>query len=309
MATRATSSKQKGPEFAIPGWLGLPASLFVIVCFYALLLLASNDDLVLAPEHDADLCPVAESTDHHTVLLLDLRKPFGEQAHLPATITRRVANALEDGSELEVFVLGARAAEPRKRVARLCKPFRNDELSVVAAKGRSGTVRDCDDIPAQLPPATRERVAAFCARREELAARVDRLAATSAPLRAIRSTPLVEAIEETRAELDGHARPAAIYILSDMLQHSACYSHLALAPGEWDHDAFVAACSSRPVATSGNSELNIMVFYLPGRIAEYPSGELACKAFWRKYFDGAGTLTFDDQGAVPAAAERHQARL
>lgn len=305
MATGEMSSKQKGPAFAVPGWLALPVSVVVVLGFYALLLLASNDDLDPGPELDVDLCPVAHSEAHsRAVLLLDLRKPFGEHAHLPAAIVRRVANAIDGGTELQTFALGASAAVPRTWLARLCKPFRNDDLAVVAAKDGGRMLRDCDDLPAQMPPATRERAVAFCRRRDELARRVDRLAAASAALRETRSAHLVEAIEQTRMELDGHARPA-IYILSDMMQHSSWYSHLAHAPGDWDYGAFVAARSGRPAATSGNSDLNVTVFYLPGRVTEDPAGALAHKAFWRRYFDGVGTLAFHDQTDVLADRRTH----
>ena len=278
------------------------ALLLVVAIAFALLpFLGGSDDLVLV---DADLCPVDESDIlGHATLLFDLRKPLGEHSRLPAEVLLQVAGDLEKHSELSVFVLASDAAAPRTRLERFCKPYDNLVLNNERAKDRRGPrlqFRDCDDLPAQLPPEIRERAGAFCRRRDALAGRLAKLADTK-PMPAVSDAHLVAALDDARLELAG--RPgSSLYVLSDMMQHASWYSHAEVAPTEWRYEDFASARAERQpfnVAAPVDPDLDVTVFYLMRRgVTEHPRIAKVHQQFWREYFGPVNALTFVEHRAV-----------
>ena len=249
---------------------------------------------------DANLCPVDPAAiAGHTVLLLDVGKPVSDAtAGLAADLLQRVTLDMAANGELKVFLVAANPLAPRILVERLCKPYAGDDLAVATAKDRSGDMRDCDDLPAQLSRQVRKRATQFCARREELGQRIDGIIAGDWPA-TVANSYLVEAIEDTRLALAQSAHPS-LYVFSDMLQHAGWYSHAERGPNKWDYEDFANARGQETGLLSepppDDPDLAVTVYYVPRRgLTEHPRVARAHRRFWRRYFADVGSATFEEQ--------------
>lgn len=278
------------------------ALLLVVAIASALLpFLGGSDNLVPI---DADLCPVDEGgIAGRATLLLDLRKPLGDHAGAPVEALQQVARGLDEHSELSVFALAGDAAAPRVRLDRFCKPYDNAVLNNERAKDRRGPsqrLRDCDDLPAQLPPGIRERAAEFCRRRDELADRVAELA-RRAPTQPVTDAYLVAGLDDARLGLAGQRRPS-LYVMSDMMQHASWYSHAELTPTEWRQEDFASVRAERQplnVPVPADPNLDVTIFYLLRQgVTEHPRIARVHQQFWREYFGPVKALTFAERAAV-----------
>ena len=190
---------------------------------------------------DADLCQTeGGGIAGSATLLLDFRKPLeAAQLGVPGALLHDLSLELGANTELRVFVLTADAAAPRQALARVCKPYDNADLSIPTAKDQRNIVRDCDDLPAQLPGTLRAAASSFCTRRDALRRRIDALARRSGE-EPIANAYLVEALDATEMEFADRPAPHALYIFSDMLQHAPWYSHLELGWTDWSFENFAA---------------------------------------------------------------------
>ena len=106
-------------------------------------------------------------------------------------------------------------------------------------------------------------------------------------------------------EMSDGSGPRTIYVLSDMMQHAAWYSHLDLQWTDWnfaDFTATRAAQTRRMGRPPSVSNLAVQVYYLPRLdLTEHPRPKRAHQAFWEEYFADA-QLTFHDQPPLPAFA-------
>ena len=251
-------------------------------------------------ELDASFCPVdAAAITGRNVLLLDIGKPVSDaSAGLAAELLHRVTLGMPANAELQVFLVAANPLAPRIFVERLCKPYASADLAVATAKDRSGEVRDCDDLPAQLSRHIRNRATQFCERRDALRWRIDGIIAGDWPA-TVANAYLVEAIEDTRVALAQYANPS-LYVFSDMLQHAEWYSHAERGPNQWSYDDF-ARTRERQTGLLSESppydpELAVTVYYVPRRgLTEHPRVAQAHQRFWRRYFADVGSLTFEQQ--------------
>ena len=270
--------------------VGIPPVLAAVLIVVVIVLFLDDraDELAM----DADLCPLDDANiAHHATFLLDLRKPLGEnQPGLIAESLRSVTMALDANAELRVFALADTDAAPRRQIARLCKPYDNAQLVFEGAKDSSQANRDCDDLPAQVPTQVRDRVQRFCARRAALQSEIEQLAAIAvAPDGLVENAYLVEALEETSLELASATAPATLYLLSDMMQHAAWYSHLEIGWNGWTFDEFVqrrgaqdALVGPRPAAVQS---VRATVFYVPRRgLTDQLRTRMAHQRFWQRYF-------------------------
>ena len=194
----------------------------------------------------------------------------------------------------------------------MCKPYDNADLQIGTAKDQRNTLRDCDDLPAQLPASLREAADRFCDRRDALQNRVDALARNQ-PEMPVANSHLIEALEDTAMELSEGSGPRTIYVFSDMMQHAAWYSHLDLEWTDWhfaDFTANRAAQTGRMGRRPSAANLAVQVYYSPRLdLTEHPRPKRAHQAFWQEYFAGA-QLTFNEQPPLPAyAAEPLMDRL
>ena len=289
-------------------WLliGIPPVVVValIVTVIALVLKERADERAL----DADLCLLDETKiAHSAVLLLDLRKPLGENMSvLFADSLRSVTMALQANAELQIFALTNSDAAPRRKIARLCKPYDNAQLAFKGSKDKSQSIRDCDDLPAQVPTLVRDHAQLFCARRKALQTEIEQLAVTP-PGGVVENAYLAEALEETSLELANASPPLSLYMLSDMIQHSAWYSHLEIDWSSWKFEEFMlrrrtqdALVGPRP-ATVPN--VGVTIYYVPRQgITDQRRTRVAHQRFWKRYFDDAfeTTAVFVDQPARKA---------
>lgn len=253
---------------------------------------------------NADLCPAeAGGIAGSATLLLDLRKPLHGAA--PGAMLRQLSRDLGAGMELQVFTLTGDARAPRRFVERFCKPYDNADLTIQTAKDQRQAVRDCDDPPAQLPPQLRSAVSAFCARRNALASRIDRLAQEAPQSQPVVNAHLIEALEETKRAFADRPPPRRLYLFSDMLQHADWYSHLDLDWTQWRFTDFEPLRDARkpPLPrTALPANLHVKVFYLPrGGLTEPARQRRAHQGFWRTYFNGAD-MDFADAPPLPAYA-------
>ena len=236
--------------------------------------------------------------------LFDFRKPLdAEHRGLPARLLRGIAERLPERGELRTYILSGEAAEPRVFLERLCKPGAR-RAGRSARQGASGRGAVCDALADASGVARPPEADDFCARRDALAARLDLLAAAGrgAP---VTDAFLVEALEDTRLELAAAPGAKTLYVLSDMIQHADWYSHLELAPEEWDIQRFAAmreaqsplfGASPPPVAGLGGT-----LFYIPRRgVTDAEGARTPHRAFWRAYFDGS--VAFEDQPVMAAYA-------
>ena len=257
-------------------------------------------------ELDDDLCALEpDESAGRAVFLLDFRKPLDEaNLSLPGELLHDVSLRLSANTELRVFALATDPRAPRLPLDRVCKPYNNTDLQIGTAKDQRNTLRDCDDLPAQLPASMREAADHFCSRRDALQNRVDALARNQAAT-PITNAYLIEALEDTAIEMSEGSGPRTIYVFSDMMQHAEWYSHLDLEWIDWDFADFTATRAAqrgrmgRPPAVSN---LAVQVYYMPRRgLTEHPRPKRAHQAFWEEYFAGA-QLTFQDQPPMPAFA-------
>lgn len=255
-------------------------------------------------ELDADLCPLdADAIAGSAVLLLDLTKPLGANARVPADVLRDVALGMGADTELRVFALGRNALAPRLPLGRLCKPYANTDLQAETVVDTSA-IRDCDDLPVGIARGVRERAELFCERRAQLQGRITGLAARDRdPV--VANAYVIEAIEDTRLELAVAVRMHALYIFSDMMQHAEWYSHLNRPPDAWDHaDLLRARQEGRGILSEQpppDPDLAVTIFYVPKQgLTEHPTIARAHQRFWRDYFRDVGTLAFEDQAMVIA---------
>ena len=268
----------------------------------ALFLMFSED--VAKPEVvlDDDLCAAhGGGMAGSATLLFDLRKP--SSAGLQASnLLRSLSRDLAAGTELRAFALSGAPESPRRFLARLCKPYEDSELSIQSAKDQRQEQRDCDDLPAQLPPRLRTLAAGFCARRDALAGRIAALTqAASAP--PVVNAYLMEAIEEAKREFADRPRPWALYLFSDMLQHATWYSHLDLDWSQWRFTDFQPLRDARKPffpSPTADADLHVKIFYTPRQgLTDAPRAKRAHQAFWRAYF-GNGDVVFEEQAPLPA---------
>ena len=117
-------------------------------------------------ELDGDLCALApDQAAGRAVFLLDFRKPMDDaNLPLPGELVRDVSLRLGANTELRVFALSADPRAPRLPLDRICKPYDNADLQIGTAKDQRNTLRDCDDLPAQLSASLRETAERFCRR-------------------------------------------------------------------------------------------------------------------------------------------------
>ena len=271
--------------------VGIPPVLAAVLIVVVIVLFL--DDRAEELAMDADLCPIDNADiSHHAMFLLDLRKPLGENRRtLLAESLRSVTMALDANAELRVFTLADTDAAPRRQVARLCKPYDNAQLTFEGAKDSSQANRDCDDLPAQVPSLVRDRAQQFCARRAALQSELEQLAAVPVD-GLVENAYLIEALEETSLRLTSASRPISLYLLSDMLQHAAWYSHLEIDWSGWTFDEFIqrrseqdALVGPRPAAMRS---AGVTVFYVPREeITDQIRTKMAHQRFWQRYFTEA----------------------
>ena len=265
-------------------------------------------------ELDGDLCaPAPDGSNAQAVFLLDFSKPL-DHAHqsLPGELLRDLSLHLSANTELRIFALARDAQAPRLSIGRVCKPYDNADLQIGIAKDQTDDLRDCDDLPAQLPATLREAAGRFCARRQSLQDRVNALARIQPPV-PVANSYLVEALEDTVIDLSRGSGPRTIYVFSDMMQHAGWYSHLDLEWTEWkfeDFDAIRTALTARMGGRPSVSNLTVQVNYIPRLdLTGHPRPKRAHQEFWKAYFTNA-QLTFHEQPPLPAyAAESLMDRL
>ena len=276
--------------------------ILILIMVAALLFFIDTSDT--GPARDGDLCPVpADGITGRAEFLLDLHKPTGGLGgSLAMDALRALTLDLDADTELRVFAVTDNAGAPRQLLDRLCKPYGNADLAFEGAKDRRQQVRDCDDLPAQLPNHVRSNAERFCAQRTQLGERIEQLAA--APAAPVASAYLVEALEETGLELAELSGRRSLYVFSDMLQHSSWYSHLELGWNGWSFADFIemrtaqdALVGPRPPAIAG---LDVTIFYMPREgVTELPRVKSVHKRFWRDYFAPASP-GFREQALAPA---------
>lgn len=288
----AKATRRRGLTVALP--LIAVALVAVGLFFFA----PQTGDYDVGQNLDADLCrsgpsglggPSEDGQDitGSATYLLDLRKPIGDPT-APGKSLNEIARRLQAGTELRVYALTENAAAPRRLLDRFCKPYGEREIVVRAAKDQGKGERDCDELPAQVSQRVRDLATRFCARRDALRGRIDRLAA-KVP-RVVANAYLVEALEHTAAAFAERPKPWHLYVFSDMLQHADWYSHLDLGWTGWDFALFAARHAERQtslpdVAMPQGERLPVTVFYPPRRrVTESLRPRYAHQTFWRRYF-------------------------
>lgn len=244
----------------------------------------------VGPALDADLCRLEErQVAGSATYLLDLRKPLGD-ATAPGRALRELARELAADVELQVFMVTDDDAAPRRLLDRFCKPYREADIAIRAAKDQGRGERDCDELPAQVSQRVRDLATRFCARRDALQARIDQMAA-KAP-RVVANAYLIEALEDTWAAFARRPGPWSLYVFSDMLQHASWYSHLDLGWTGWSFDAFASRQAARETPSRAGvpppqaQRSQVAVFYPPRRrVTESLRPRYAHQTFWRRYFE------------------------
>ena len=268
-------------------------------------------------EVDLALCPLSvDELAGHVVLLLDLDKPLGEHATLPGKMIERLMRSMDGQTQLRVMALEGSATAPRLLVGRLCKPFSNDQLTVTAAKDGFEPLRDCDNLPAQLPPGTRAMAGEFCRRRDELIDRVTGLARASGAT-PVADVHLIEGIEESLLELADTPAPA-LHLLSDMIQHTPWYSHAERPPSDWTMAALAEARQQPDAPFTVDipvvDGLTVTIHYMAWQgLTDGRRVAAQHQTFWRDYFGNSAetviiepqpvTLAYEAAPYGPTAAE------
>lgn len=244
---------------------------------------------------DEDFCRVAGDAPEPAAFLVDVSKPIdADLADLPGRLLEHVTLGLEAHAELRVYTIESDPAEPLWFVGRLCKPYRNADLQVATAKDQTARRRDCDDLPGQLPPATRDLAVRFCERRTALGERLNSIQTPDAGT-PVSDAPLVDALEASLRGAAGRPAPAALYVFSDMLHHAEWFSHLDAGAKGWGFESYRTAAEARTAADLPSAGPPVTVFYLPRvGLTDEPGAELLHKRFWRAYFGGS-EVTFRDQ--------------
>lgn len=293
-----------------PQTTGRGRKLLLIIVPPLVLLVGVAMLLITQPEEpaiplDADLCPLDEAAASGAALLLDLRKPLGDDAAaLVRNVLRDVTRQLTRHTELRVFALTSNAGAPRLPVRRFCKPYGNEDISPGSAKD-GPEARDCDNLPAQLTAQTAQNATRFCALRDEVGMEIQRL--VDRPLAIpVPNAYLVEAIEETSLAFAEEPGERSIYVFSDMLQHSSWFSHAELGSQRWGFNDFIhvremeeASVGPRPPPLD---DVPVRVYYVPRQgVTDAPRPKMNHMAFWRQYFtDALGTEpTFEELAALP----------
>ena len=276
----------------------------VLLVGIAVLLIAQPEEP--AVPLDADLCPLDDAIASSAALLLDLRKPLGDDAAgLARTALRDVTRRLVRHTELRVFALTSNAGAPRLPLRRLCKPYGNEDISAGSAKD-GPEVRDCDNLPAQLTAQTAENATRFCALRDEVGEEIQRL--VDRPLAIpVRSAYLVEAIEETSLAFAEDAPGArSLHVFSDMLQHAGWYSHIEQGAQGWGFNDFIHRREMEEASVGPLppplDDVAVTVYYIPRHgVTDAPRAKMNHMAFWRQYFtDAMGAApTFEELAALP----------
>ena len=270
-------------------------------------LLADRSDA--GPELDGDLCPVADGgIAARALYLVDLQKPLDEgRRTLPGALLRSLTLELGAHTELRVFALTQDSAAPRRLLDRLCKPYGNADLAAEGAKDQGSAIRDCDNLPAQIPQHIRDGATKFCARRGALSERLDRLAARQS-IEPVGSAYLIEALEETSLEFaELPPGPRSLHIFSDMMQHARWYSHADLGWNGWSFSGFLERRQAqdefvgpRPPAIA---DAAVTLYYTPRQgVTSLPRAKAVHKNFWRGYFRDAAGIDprFDEQPTMAA---------
>ncbi len=275
----------------------------VLLVGVAMLLITQPEEPAIAL--DADLCPLDDAAMSGAALLLDLRKPLGDDAGaLVSNVLRDVTRRLARHTELRVFALTSNAGAPRLPVRRFCKPYGNEDISPGSAKD-GPEARDCDNLPAQLTAQTAQNATRFCALRDEVGMEIQRL--VDRPLAIpVPNAYLVEAIEETSLAFAEDPGVRSLYVFSDMLQHSSWFSHAELGSQRWGFNDFIhvremeeASVGPRPPPLD---DVPVTVYYLPRQgVTDAPRPRMNHMAFWRQYFtDALGTEpTFEELATLP----------
>lgn len=303
-------------RFVWQGPLALILGLVLVVIVFGQHMTASAGDSFAG----GDSCRTVVS---RATYLIDLSKPVdADHRSLPGDLLQRLSGEATANTELEVYAVSPYKEAPRTLVGRLCKPFGNAELMLAAqtafpakapqstppaatlagpAKAASDTVpaADCDDLHAQVRGSLRAGAIRFCEERAALRRRIDALVDQVAH-RAVASSYLVEALNDTMRGFADTPVPASLHVFSDMMQHAKWYSHLDLGWRAWDAGAFEAAWNgelTRPVPPWGDAA-GVTVFYVPrnGFTADHRP-RLVHKAFWEGFF-GNAALVFEDQPAM-----------
>ena len=259
-----------------------------------------------AVDLSGDLCPAAEHITGRAAFLVDLGKPLHPALNrYTGTLLRDVSFDLAKGTELRVFALMDDAENPRVLLARFCKPYDNADLQLEGAKDQADSLRDCDDLPAQLTDSVRTAARRFCGLRAALQADINTMAQRrEKPL--VTGSWLVEAIEAAQREFMAHPGPRKLYVYSDMLQHAEWYSHLDLDWTDWRFDDFKIrydARTERPdTSPRPMTDLQVNVFYTPRQqLTALPRLKRIHQQFWQRYFAPA-PVTFEEQPMLPSFA-------
>ena len=295
-----TSGKQRLLFILIPPVLilALVAGLFLL-----------SDRSEVGPELDGDLCPVAAGgIAARALYLVDLQKPLDEgRRTLPGELLRSLTLELGAQTELRVFALTQDSAAPRRLLDRLCKPYGNADLAAEGAKDQGSAIRDCDNLPAQIPQHIRDGATKFCARRDALSERLDRLAERQS-IEPVGNAYLIEALEETSLEFaELPPGPRSLHIFSDMMQHAHWYSHAELGWNGWSFSGFLERRQAQDEFVGPRppviADAAVTLYYTPRQgVTSLPRAKAVHKNFWRGYFtDAAGTEPrFDEQPTMAA---------
>ena len=278
--------------------------------------LAFDPDVAFDPTLDDDLCPMDTEPTASATFLVDLSKPLDpDHRALPGAVLHDVSLGLAVGTELRVFAVARTPDAPREYLGRACKPYANSDLQVDQAKDQRDRPRDCDDVPAQISHAVRDAAKRYCARRDVLVERVDALADSTGG-GPVANAYLIEALEDTALEFEERAGPRQLYVVSDLMQHAAWYSHFDLGWQWWRFEDFVTMRGKRPGAMGPRpptADIDVTLFYIGRRgLNDQPQPRRALRQFWCEYFDPAEPV-FEEQpmmehyDAVPLMGVRTEA--
>ena len=305
----ARQAEMRGPGFGRVRWTIL---LFIFLPIPVLFFLVPHLRTTLNGTSEGDMCLVEPAdVTGHAVYLLDLRKPLGP-AHgsLPGKLLRDISHDLGANTELKVFALTTYAESPRMLLGGICKPYDNADLRIATAKDQShgNGLRDCADVPAQVPVSLRDKVKQYCSQRDALQRRIDVLAEQGAE-GLVANSYLVEALEDTFGDLEVLSGAKSLYVFSDMMQHASWYSHLDLRWEDWSFEDFSGLREERAALmgspTRPGSDIQAKVFYV-ARAGTTENLRLrgTHQQFWQDYFADV-ELDFEDRAAMPGYLHEH----
>lgn len=258
------SRSQRGVFALVP--MAAAASAFFLSTGSTLPSAEANVAVSVVPEVpvDAALCPRdSAAAGRRAVYLIDLSKPLlGKRQSLPGDLLDRLANRLDKGDELAVFAVSEYALAPRIPLGQLCKPYAAADIARPTKTHVAPGESECGKLPVQMPHALREAATAFCEQRERLRQRVDDLAARHTARGD--HARLVEAIEETVAEIPADAPAPTLHIFSDTFQEADWRSHAQVNGRRWvfargtaeqEHAIAVAAKSPEPARLAATVEI------------------------------------------------------